>query len=84
MTDKANVVYLQLKFLPTYVRFGGQDGGEDDVGEPFQKGKEMSTVTNVTKVKIEDRKVGSRIASAQFCHIPISTKVVLISCSCLQ
>lgn len=35
MTDKANIVYLQLKFLPTYVRFGGQDGGEDDVREPF-------------------------------------------------
>lgn len=42
VTDKANVVYLQLKFLPTYVRFGGQDGGEDDVGEPFQKGKKWA------------------------------------------
>lgn len=42
VTDKANVVYLQLKFLPTYVRFGGQDGGQDDVGEPFQKGKKWA------------------------------------------
>lgn len=35
VTDKANIVYLQLKFLPAYVRFGGQNGGEDDVREPF-------------------------------------------------
>lgn len=35
VSDKSNIVYLQLKFLPTYVRFGGQDGGEDDVREPF-------------------------------------------------
>lgn len=35
VSDKSNIVYLQLKFLSAYVRFGGQDSGEDDVREPF-------------------------------------------------
>lgn len=48
MSDKSNIVDLQLKFLAAYVRFGGQDGGEDDVREPFLGGEETSTVTNVT------------------------------------
>lgn len=37
MTNKSNIVYLQFKLLSTHVRFGGQDGGEDDVREPLRR-----------------------------------------------
>lgn len=34
VAHKSHIVNLQFKLLPTHVRLGGQDGGEDDVGEP--------------------------------------------------
>lgn len=37
VTHKSNIVYLQFKLLSTHVRFGGQDGGQDDVGEPKRR-----------------------------------------------
>lgn len=36
VTHKSNIVYLQFKLLSTHVRFGGQDGGQDDVREPLR------------------------------------------------
>lgn len=35
VTHKSNIVDLQFKLLSTHIRFGGQDGGEDDVREPL-------------------------------------------------
>lgn len=37
VTNKANIVNLQLKLLSTHVRFGGQDGSEDDVRKPTER-----------------------------------------------
>lgn len=39
VTHKSNVIYLQFKLLPAHVRFGGQDGGQDDVGKPSERKK---------------------------------------------
>lgn len=36
VTHKSNIVYLQFKLLSTYIGFGGQDGGQDDVREPLR------------------------------------------------
>lgn len=34
VAHESDVVYLQFKLLSTHVGFGGQDGGQDAVGEP--------------------------------------------------
>lgn len=34
VTHKSHIVYLQFKLLPTHIRFGGQDGGKNDVRKP--------------------------------------------------
>lgn len=36
VAHKSNIVYFQFKFLSTHIRFGGQDGGKDDIREPLK------------------------------------------------
>lgn len=63
--NETHIVYLQLKLLPTHIRLGGQDSGEDDVREPYwrKRGeKDLSKPAESRAGREESNKISEKVA----------------------
>lgn len=76
VAHKSNIVYLQFKLLPTHIRFGGQDCGEDDVREPKIGKNPNKKMCNVGRARTSQTQLRwvRKFKLAQFAytfHIPV-------------